>query len=103
MPLWQTFGQQNNNIFLIFDNNKTLDENIFLQSFKYEYLNDKLPNIFIKHIHFILMSICFINEIKQVNHIYIHGIFVFPNYFKQVIIIIYQKFRGFFIIMNNKT
>lgn len=50
---------------MIFENNKTIDGNNFLQNFKYEYLYDKKWS---NNIHFIYMSNFFLNELKDSYH-----------------------------------
>ena len=94
---------------MVFDNNKTLDGNEFLQNQVYDILFDDKNNKQIKHMHIIFISNFFINKMRNINYIYVDGTFICPNNFSQIIIIlrfahiINRKYLLSYILINNKT
>ena len=94
---------------MVFDNNKTLDGNEFLQNQVYDILFDDKNNKQIKQIQIIFISNFFINKMRNINYIYVDGTFICPNNFSQIIIIlrfahiINRKYLLSYILINNKT
>ena len=101
-----------NNIFkwpMIFDNDKTLDGNIFMKNQVYKILYDDKNDKNIKHMYINYISDFFINILRNINHIYVDGTFICPNNFAQMLIvlgydpIVEKKYPLSFILINNKN
>ena len=92
----------------IFNNNKTKLNDIYLREFVSTYIfpnNLKTP---ILHRHIIWISPFFIKQLQNSVHFYIDGTFIFPQDFKQLIVVLYYdsitnaKYPGAYILINSK-
>ena len=92
----------------IFENNKTKLNKIFLRDVYYTYIYPENENKPILHHHIIWCSPFFIKQMQNAIHMYIDGAYIFPNGFKQTIIILFydiitkSRYPGAFILLNNK-
>ena len=96
------------NKFSIFENQKTLDDKQLLRDFTVTILYNKNNNTTFQHEHIIYISDYFIKKLNKAEHLYIDGTFIYPQDFKQLIVILYldeninKRMPGLFALINNK-
>ena len=96
------------NKYSIFENQKTLDDKQLLRDFSQTILYNKNNNSTFQHEHIIYISDYFIKKLNKAQHFYIDGTFIFPQDFKQLIVILYleeninKRMPGLFALINNK-
>ena len=97
------------NWYSIFDNNKTIDGNMYLKDVSNSYIYMSNGKEMFWHKHIIWCSDFFINRMKTTKHLYIDGTFITTKDFKQLIIIMFfddsskRKIPGSYILLNNKN
>ena len=95
--------------FSVFNNKYTNNNEIFLRDYSLKTIYSKSGKKVIFHEHMIFISNYFIKKLRDSEHFYIDGTFVFPKGFKQLIVILYydnkssRRFPGLFALINNKT
>ena len=97
------------NWYSIFDNNKTIDGDMYLKDVCNSYIYKSNGKDMFWHKHIIWCSNFFINRMKSTMHLYIDGTFITTKDYKQLIIIMFfddsskRKIPGCYILINNKT
>ena len=97
------------NKYSIFEHKMTKNNKIFLRDYTYKILYSKTGKNLFEHEHIIYVSDFFIKKLRMSRHFYIDGTFVFPEGFKQLIVILYydeqtkKRYPGIFSLINNKT
>ena len=85
----------------------TLENETFLRDYSYITLYNTSGKSQFEHEHMIFISNYFINKLLEATHIYIDGTFLFPDGFKQLIVILYRdensgvRYPGLFALINN--
>ena len=79
------------NKYSIFENQKTLDDKQLLRDFSQTILYNKNNNSTFQHEHIIFISDYFIKKLNKAEHFYIDGTFIYPQDFKQLIVILYLE------------
>lgn len=95
--------------FTIFNNRFTKNNKEFLRDYTLKLIYNEKGNKLIMHKHAIFLSNYFLKCLQLTNHYYIDGTYVYPNEFKQLIVIQFLhhqyniRIPGCFILINNKT
>ena len=95
--------------FAIFNWSKTLDEKDYFREYKYALLYNNSGKKLFPHEHIIYCSNYFIKKLRNVKLWYIDDTWIYPNGFKQLIIILYydeigkKRFPVLYALVNNKT
>ena len=90
------------------ENPFTLNDEVFLRDYSYVYIYDNKGTAQFLHEHMIFVSNFFIRKLRNTNHIYIDGTFMYPKGFSQLIVILYideesgKRYPGLFALINNK-
>ena len=93
----------------VFTNQYTNNNEIFLRDYSLNTIYSKSGQNLIYHEHIIFISNYFIRKLRESEHFYIDGTFVYPAGFKQLIIILYyekkscKRYPGLFALINNKS
>ena len=96
------------NKFSIFSNKLTKEGKIYLRDYTFKLIYNSNGKQLFEHEHIIYISSYFIRKLRAAEHFYIDGTFVFPNGFKQLLVILYKdnnknkRFPGAFALINNK-
>ena len=72
-----------------FENNLTLNKELFLRDYSYLTLYNKSGKSQFIHEHMIFVSNYFIRKLRASKHFYIDGTFLYPKGFSQLIVILY--------------
>ena len=89
-------------------NSKTLENDSFLRDYTYITLYNASGKSQFEHEHMIFISNYFVNKISASTPIYIDGTFLYPDGFKQLIVILYRddisgiRYPGLFALINNR-
>ena len=94
--------------FSIFDNQLTLGKQQFLRDYSMTMIYNRNNKSMFPHEHTIYISDYFIKKLYSSSHWYIDGTFIYPNSFRQLIVILYydyilqKKFPVLFALINIK-
>ena len=92
----------------IFENNKTLNNKIFLRDYCNTYIYETSGNKIYNHEHAIFISPFQLHKLINSPHLYFDGTFVYPAEFSQLLVVLYldkeinKKAPGAYILLNNK-
>ena len=95
--------------FSVYSNKYTNNNEIYLRDYTFKNIYTQSGKKSIYHEHIIYISNYFIKKLRDSEHYYIDGTFIYPNGFKQLIVILYyeknslKRYPGLFALINNKT
>ena len=96
------------NKFSVFSNMYTNNNELFLLDYNLTCLYTEKGNSVFYHEQIIFISNYFIKKLRESEHYYIDGTFVYPQGFKQLIVLLYyegksnKRYPGLFALINNK-